>query len=231
MTTPTKEQVVQWAEQSGLQTEGRSEFAYTDRIYTFMELARADLEATLAELQQQVDFWQKDHQELQQKDDAIIAEHAKEIERLYRYVETAITLNEPEYKQLRQQLAESQAREGKLREALRGQLSLEEGLLRGPCDIDLCCETRASLAALELPSDDTALREALAAARSAGIEVAIKYLKKKADDFAATYGSDDLGSLSFGRGSHAEAKFDYYNSLLDLAEEIAAIKGEEKEDF
>lgn len=53
-----------------------------------------------------------------------LTEQAKEIEWLHRYVETAITLNEPEYKQLHQQLAESQAREGKLREVLKAAKSL-----------------------------------------------------------------------------------------------------------
>jgi len=131
------------------------------------------------------------------------------------------------HQELSEQLVESQAREGKLRDAL--QKVVDTPHMQQ--DRYTLSALDAAIAGLSVPSDDTALREALAAARSAGVEVAIKYLKKKADDFAATYGSDDLGSLSFGRGNHAEAKFDYYNSLLDLAEEVAALKGEAKEDL
>ncbi len=57
----------------------------------------------------------------------------------------------------------------------------------------------------------------------AGIEAAAKLLERKADDFAIENGSDDLGSLSFGRGAHADAKLEYHSTLLELAEEIRSL--------
>ncbi len=57
----------------------------------------------------------------------------------------------------------------------------------------------------------------------AGIEAAAKLLERKADDFARENGSDDLGSLSFGRGAHADAKLEYHSTLLELAEEIRSL--------
>ena len=85
MTTPTSEQVVQWAMSVGINNFGLNELApypTVDQYSQLITLARADIEATIAELQQQVDFWQKDRQELQQKDDVIIAEQAVELESL-----------------------------------------------------------------------------------------------------------------------------------------------------
>lgn len=49
------------------------------------------------------------------------------------------------------------------------------------------------------------------------------YLRKKADDYAMEYGHDDMGGLSFGSGAHAEAKQDYHNNLLELADELDAL--------
>lgn len=57
----------------------------------------------------------------------------------------------------------------------------------------------------------------------AGIEAAAKLLERKAEDFARENGSDDLGSLSFGRGAHADAKLEYHSTLLELAEEIRSL--------
>lgn len=56
-----------------------------------------------------------------------------------------------------------------------------------------------------------------------GVESVAKMIEKKADDFAQQYGSDDMGSLSFGRGAHADAKLDYHSSLAELADEARAM--------
>jgi len=58
---------------------------------------------------------------------------------------------------------------------------------------------------------------------SKGVEAAAALLSKKADDFARENGYDDMGSLSFGSGSHADAKLDYHSSLIELAEEVRAM--------
>ena len=56
-----------------------------------------------------------------------------------------------------------------------------------------------------------------------GVEAAAALLSKKADDFAQEHGYDDMGSLSFGRGAHADAKLEYHSTLLELAEEIRSL--------
>ena len=56
-----------------------------------------------------------------------------------------------------------------------------------------------------------------------GVEAAAALLSKKADDFAQKHGYDDMGGMSFGRGSHADAKLDYHSSLIELAEEVRAM--------
>lgn len=56
-----------------------------------------------------------------------------------------------------------------------------------------------------------------------GVEAAAALLSKKADDFAKEHGHDDMGGLSFGRGSHADAKLDYHSSLIELADEVRAM--------
>jgi hypothetical protein len=58
---------------------------------------------------------------------------------------------------------------------------------------------------------------------AAGIEAVAAMIEAKAQSFAGQHGSDDMGSLSFGSGDHAEAKSDYYNSLVELAEEVRAM--------
>jgi len=64
---------------------------------------------------------------------------------------------------------------------------------------------------------------ALAATAPAGGVTPGAYLRKKAEDYAMEYGSDDMGGLSFGSGAHAEVKMDHYNNLLELAEELDAL--------
>lgn len=56
-----------------------------------------------------------------------------------------------------------------------------------------------------------------------GVEDVARMLGKKADDFAAEYGHDDMGGLSFGSGQHAELKQDYHTNLLELADEVRAM--------
>lgn len=57
----------------------------------------------------------------------------------------------------------------------------------------------------------------------AGVEAVAKMLDKKADEYACEYGYEDMGSVSFGEGRHAEAKFDYHSGLIELAEEVRAM--------
>lgn len=59
--------------------------------------------------------------------------------------------------------------------------------------------------------------------RKALIEEIAKLIEKKADDYATEFGHDDMGSLSFGQGAHADAKRDYHWSLIELAEEARAV--------
>ena len=56
-----------------------------------------------------------------------------------------------------------------------------------------------------------------------GIEAVAKMLEKKADDFAQQHGYEDMGSLSFGRGPHADAKLDHHSLLCELAEEVRGL--------
>lgn len=56
-----------------------------------------------------------------------------------------------------------------------------------------------------------------------GIEASAKLLERKAEEYAHEFGGDDMGALSFGKGEHAAIKLDYYNNLLELADEIRGI--------
>ena len=51
-------------------------------------------------------------------------------------------------------------------------------------------------------------------------EACAKKLEADANAFASACGYEDMGSLSFGRGAHAEVKMGRYNDLLELAEAI-----------
>ena len=54
MTTLNKSDLQKFAEQSGLQVDGRSEFAYTDRLEHFSRLVRLDLELEIDDLKDQL---------------------------------------------------------------------------------------------------------------------------------------------------------------------------------
>jgi len=56
-----------------------------------------------------------------------------------------------------------------------------------------------------------------------GVEAVAKMLTKKADDYAAEYGHDDMGGLSFGSGDLANDRLDYHSNLLELAAEVRAM--------
>lgn len=49
-----------------------------------------------------------------------------------------------------------------------------------------------------------------------GIELCAKHLENKATEYEKEHGYDDMGGLSFG----SDIKMDYYNNLLELAEEL-----------
>ena len=50
-----------------------------------------------------------------------------------------------------------------------------------------------------------------------GVAAAAALIESKAKDYAERFGSDDLGSLSFGSGEHAQTKKTHYNTLIELA--------------
>ena len=54
MTTLNKSDLQKFSEQSGLQVDGRSEFAYTDRLEHFSRLVRLDLELEIDDLKDQL---------------------------------------------------------------------------------------------------------------------------------------------------------------------------------
>lgn len=56
-----------------------------------------------------------------------------------------------------------------------------------------------------------------------GVEAVARLIEEKADNYAQVFGSADMGAISFGRGSRADAKMDYYCALVELAEEIRAM--------
>lgn len=49
------------------------------------------------------------------------------------------------------------------------------------------------------------------------------FIERKAEEYARDFGCSDMGSLSFGRGDHAQVKMDYYTSLQELADEIRSL--------
>lgn len=56
-----------------------------------------------------------------------------------------------------------------------------------------------------------------------GLDAAASLIQKKADDYADEFGYDDMGSLSFGRGHHAEVKSDHHFFMLELVNELRAL--------
>lgn len=58
---------------------------------------------------------------------------------------------------------------------------------------------------------------------AAGIEAVAAMIEAKARAFADQHGSNDMGSLSFGRGGHADVKADHYASLCELADEVRSV--------
>jgi hypothetical protein len=62
------------------------------------------------------------------------------------------------------------------------------------------------------------------AAWAQGVESVAKMLDQKADNYALEYGHDDMGAVSFGAGKHADAKLEYHSNLIELAEEVRAMK-------
>lgn len=67
------------------------------------------------------------------------------------------------------------------------------------------------------------VRGAVPSGWAQGVEAVAKMLVKKADGFAEVHGHEDMGSLSFGQGAHAEAKMDWYSGLLELEEEVRSM--------
>ena len=82
MTTLNKSDLQKFSEQSGLQVDGRSEFAYTDRLEHFSRLVRLDLELEIDDLKDQLakayQLWQiaegRCDALMQQRDDLLVAQ-------------------------------------------------------------------------------------------------------------------------------------------------------------
>lgn len=68
-----------------------------------------------------------------------------------------------------------------------------------------------------------ALLRAGAAKVPDGVALAAKLIDEKAASYAAEFGHDDDGALSFGHGHHAQDKMDYYTGLIELADEVRAL--------
>ena len=118
-------------------------------------------------------------------------------------------------------LAAVEAREMKLREALdqvMGDIRSEAFLFDGGNGISADTEDAADNL-LNQPRDDSALREMI----SGVYEECAKVPQSIAEALADTHGHDDMGSLSFGRGDHAEEKLGRYNELMEIADAIRAL--------
>jgi len=88
--------------------------------------------------------------------------------------------------------------------------------------LDAIKEALSDLADLD-DAENAAQQVAVPQGWVSGIEAVAKMLDKKADDYAAEYGTDDMGGVSFGRGAHADAKQEYHSSLVELAAEVRAM--------
>ena len=110
-------------------------------------------------------------------------------------------------------LAAAQAREEKLREGI--------SVICGPV---MCAYTERQQwedyqELIAQPRDDSALREMIAGV----YEECAKIPQSIAESLATTYGYDDMGGLSFGKGDHAEEKMGRYNELLEISDAIRAL--------
>ena len=110
-------------------------------------------------------------------------------------------------------LAAAQVREEKLREGI--------SVICGPV---MCSYTERQQwedyqELIAQPRDDSALREMIAGV----YEECAKIPQSIAESLATTYGYDDMGGLSFGKGDHAEEKMGRYNELLEISDAIRAL--------
>jgi hypothetical protein len=69
------------------------------------------------------------------------------------------------------------------------------------------------------PTTEAAAQAAAQAMR----EECAEFFEQKACTYAAMYGYEDMGALSFGRGPNANAMTEYYSSLLEHAEAIRSL--------
>lgn len=109
---------------------------------------------------------------------------------------------------------------------LRYTLTAESGYEQTGEHYNISPETFGAMIAL---LHGTAEHAAPAAAESApagwrqGVEAVAQMLAKKAADFADEYGHDDMGGLSFGRGTVADARLVWHSGLLELEDEARAM--------
>ena len=130
--------------------------------------------------------------------------------------------------QLQEQLAASQAREAKLREALKMARSEAVGWYDEARNFNEHRHKHPDWllsidAALSQPTDDTALRELIQKAGEVMRERCAKHLENNAQALAEDYGSDDLGGLSFGSGTAADLRMDAFNGWMEDAEAIRTL--------
>lgn len=183
--TPTREQVVQWANAVGMDLllmDGRQ----ISRQESFAILARADLEATIADLSARLDLATHERNNLLETcagQDKIIAEQAREIERMKVEVDQIAQFDKIiGVFELRQQLVASQVENVKLREAI---VAVDE------C-VKLYSHPGSKLIgqALALPHDDTALHEALTKEREECAKIADLF-EEKADALNDSIADDE----------------------------------------
>ena len=87
MTTLNKSDLQKFSEQSGLQVDGRSEFAYTDRLEHFSRLVRLDLELEIDDLKDQLAKAEQLWQIAQGRCDGLEEKLAKAEQRVAKYNE------------------------------------------------------------------------------------------------------------------------------------------------
>ena len=87
MTTLNKSDLQKFSEQSGLQVDGRSEFAYTDRLEHFSRLVRLDLELEIDDLKDQLVKAEQLWQIAQGRCDGLEEKLAKAEQRVAKYNE------------------------------------------------------------------------------------------------------------------------------------------------
>ena len=105
MTTLNKSDLQKFSEQSGLQVDGRSEFAYTDRLEHFSRLVRLDLELEIDDLKDQLAKAEQLWQVAQGRCDGLEGKLAKAEQRVAKYNELIYAVQTKHHDETRHQTA------------------------------------------------------------------------------------------------------------------------------